>query len=179
MKKKHIIRIVLVIFFAELAIYSLNPFENIIEQRASNNVETIKVIYVNITGNDNCAKLYKVADSPKEAVFPAYPQVIESIEETKLAYSDNVFILKGYSYNWVTKNSLTGSKVTEKSPRFDVIEWQVITPYTIWTEKTDKDGMVLAEKSSEPKKYKIEKYEIETESNNAVFIKENTIDCMK
>jgi len=60
----------------------------------------------------------------------------------------------------------------EKSSRLDVIEWAVEEPYAFWWETLDEEGMVLAEKSSEAVKYKIN-------SEETVLVKENDIGCMK
>lgn len=171
------IKLVLFIFvflFIGASFYVLAPLEKLYEVRATNKIENIRAKYINITGESNCAKLYEVFDKSEKAVFSAYPDGVPAIEETSLAYSDNVFNIKGYRYHWIRENKLTGKKEITKSHRIDVSAWAVETPYTLWSDNFDKDGLRLAVKSEVSVMYMFE-----GDSNNAeLYRKENFVDCL-
>jgi len=163
-----------VLLFIAAAFYMLVPLESLYEVRVTNKIESISVKYINVTGEPNCAKLYEVLDGADSAVFTAYPVTVPAIEETSLAYSGNVFNIKGYRYNWVRENKLTGNKKITKSNRIDVSAWEVETPYTLWSDELDKDGMQLVIKSEEPVKHVFK----DDSGNNELYRKDNFIDCL-
>jgi len=174
LKTLKIIFSLFVLLFIVAAFYLLVPLESLYEVRVTNKIENISVKYVNVTGEPNCAKLYEVIDGVDSAAFTAYPESLPAIEETSLAYSDNVFNIKGYRYNWIRENKLTGNKAITKSNRIDVSAWEVETPYTLWSDELDKDGMQLAVKSDLPVKHVFKG----DSSNNKLYKKDNFIDCL-
>jgi hypothetical protein len=174
--------IFLLIFFLALTgvvVFLLKPYEIIEEVRTSDHPAKVNAVFVNFTGDASCAKLYRYAGSNISAIsspiFPALPEEIPPPDEGLIAYSNNIFKLTGYEYQLVKKNLLTGSTVSQTSNRFDVISWEIVPPYKIWTEKTDKDGILLAETKSDLLAYSL--------SNSAykpdLFRKGNYTDCSK
>ena len=177
--------VVLIIIAAVVAgyFYLFQPHITFKEVRVSNEPEKVKAVFVNVTGDPLCAKLYKLErmdnDKPvasNEPLFLALANDIPSPEDGKLAYTDNIFILKGYSYRFEEHNKLTQSTKTSPSHRFDVITWEVVPPYKQWKEGTPSgDAMVEAETATEPVSHRLSK----TDDNPTQFVKGNYVDCLR
>jgi hypothetical protein len=135
-----------------------------------------------VTGDPLCAKLYRLAGTDKkkpvagqEPLFLALPDSIPSPEDGKLAYTDNVFIIKGYRYQFVRNNKLTGESKFTPSHRFDVVAWEVIAPYKIWKKTSSTEGSAIeAETKTEPVSHQFNN----TDHDPDQFTKGNYVDCL-
>ncbi|MCP4430455.1 MAG: hypothetical protein GY806_05705 [Gammaproteobacteria bacterium] len=178
-KKKYIFLLVLVFVLAAVIVYILKPYRGIEEVRTSNQLKEISAVFVNFTGDASCAKLYRYTGSDiastTSPVFLALPEGMQSPDEGLTAYSNNVFNLTGYEYHILISNVFTGSTVSQISNRFDVTSWEVVTPYKIWTDRIDKDGMLLIESKNDPVGYS---FGDDTNTPNK-FSKGNYTDCSK
>lgn len=177
--KKIAILIVLVSIVG--SIYLFQPHIEFKEVRISTKPVEIEAIYVNLTGEPLCAKLYVVnhmGNKPaasKEPLFLAMPKDIPSPNDGYLAHSENRFILKGYLYQFVKTNKLTNSLEEIPSHRFDVVSWKVISPYHKWRPETDRIGEVRQSQiTSDPVSYKLNS----SDHNSDYFIKRNYVDCL-
>lgn len=163
-------------------IYLFEPYIELNRERKSLKPIEIKVKYINVTGDGSCAKLYRLIQKndqkeqlTHEPVFIALPLNMLSPEESVFAYSDNVFILKGYEYVWVEKNLFTGNRRQFPAARFDVIRWQLVPPYQKWISTDTETGSVAYTQSNEPV---IQEYSSSDHSPNH-FRFPNYIDCLK
>ncbi len=158
-------------------IYILGPFTSYKEVRKGNKIREIKVVYVNVTGESLCAKLYTFEGDDitktRTPIFPALPSNMLSPEDTNAAYHDNIFYLKGYDYFYVKENVLTGEKEEKDSYRFDVISWEAHVPYKVWSGDTSDEGIMVSETSSKPIKFV---YSGDDEGQH--FKKANYVDCL-
>lgn len=163
--------------------YLFQPHLAFEEVRISDKPDEIKAVYVNITGDPLCAKLYRIERiedgipvSSDEPIFPALPENLPSPEDGKTAYSDNLFLIKGYRYQFKERNKLTGHSKTSPSNRVDVIAWEVIPPYKRWKDM-DSDNSTLseAETASTPVKYQMKS----SDHHPSQFVKNNYVDCLR
>lgn len=174
-----LIAVVLIVGFS----YLFQPHIAFEEVRMSNTPFEIKAVYVNITGDPLCAKLYRLermegrkpvaSDKP---IFPALPKGLPSPDEGELAYSDNIFLIKGYRYQFKERNKLTGNSKTSPSNRLDVIAWEVIPPYKQW--KNGNSGStrpVEVITATTPVKYQM----VNTNHDPSRFVKGNYVDCLR
>ena len=114
-------KIVLILSIITVAVilgycYLFQPHITFKEVRNSNKPQEIRAVYVNITGDPLCAKLYRLERMEKgkpiasnEPIFLALPKNLPSPEDGELAYSDNLFILSGYRYQFEQRNILSGT----------------------------------------------------------------------
>lgn len=176
-KRIFIFLLIIVLILTGIIVFLFKPYINIEEVRTSNQLKVINTVFVNLTGDASCAKLYRyVGDdisSISSPIFSALPEGIPPPDEGPTAYSNNIFKLTGHEYHFVMKNILTGSTASQISNRLDVISWEIVPPYKIWTEKTDKDGILLAETKSDSVAYSLDG---DTYEPN-LFSKANYNDC--
>lgn len=163
--------------------YLFQPHMTFKEVRISSKPDEVDAVYVNVTGNPSCAKLYRLEsmDNGKpvasdDPLFLAMPKGLPSPEDGKLACSDNLFLIKGYGYQFEERNKLTGHSKITPSNRFDVVAWEVITPYKIWKDgvpgsKSAIDVMI----ATTPVQHQIEK----TDHHSGQFVKGNYVDCLR
>lgn len=181
--KKLIVVLIIVAVITAGYFYIFQPHITFQEVRVSNQPEEVKAVFVNVTGDPLCAKLYKLErmdnDKPvasSEPLFLALPDGMASPEEGKLAYTDNIFMLKGYSYRFEEHNKLTQSAKTSTSHRFDVVAWKVVPPYKQWKNGSPGgDAMVEAETVTAPVSYQMST----TDDRPAQFLKGNYVDCLR
>ena len=175
---------VLVIFLilAGIFVYLFEPYITLDRERVSTTPIEIETIYVNVTGEPGCAKLYKLdmtnKQNPVTTNFPVFlylPDDMASPENGNYSYSDNMFTLKGYEYKWVKKNLVTGKNVEYPAERFDVIYWRIHPPYKIWASMENSDQLAEGITSNYPIEYVYKS----TEYNSAKFVGRNSIDCLK
>ncbi|MHC4192299.1 MAG: hypothetical protein ACYSUB_21940 [Planctomycetota bacterium] len=182
MKKLFVVLTIVAVIFAGY-LYLFRPHITLQEVRISNNPETVKAVYVNVTGDPLCAKLYRLGgtdnnklEASKEPLFLALPNSIPSPEDGKLAYSDNVFIIKGYRYQFVQNNKLTGESKFTPSHSFDVVAWEVMAPYKIWKKMSSTGGSAIeAETRTEPVSHQFDN----TDHDPNQFTKGNYVDCLR
>ena len=167
----------MVLVLAGIIVFLFKPYETLEEERTTNKLKTINTVYVNYTGDPLCAKLYQHKDGDiskiTTPIFLAIPEGMPSPDDGSTAYSNNVFNITGYEYKFVKRNLLTGNAEYSDSNRFDVISWKIVPPYKVWSNKTDKDGILLTEVKNQPIAYKFDS------DNHApdLFRKGNYIDC--
>ena len=58
----------------------------------------------------------------------------------RVAKSGTRFLLIGYPYTELNRNRFTGKVEEQRSERFDVIEWHVVTPYFIWDGANERES---------------------------------------
>jgi len=162
--------------------YFFQPHITFEEVRVTYEPEEIKTVYVNVTGDPLCAKLYILDHmennkpvASKEPLFLAMPMGVSSPEDGSLAYSDNIFVFKGYRYQLKENNKLTNDSRDLYSHRFDVIAWYVITPYKKWNVKTNAEEINEPEIIMEPVSYKLDN----KHHNSSQFVKGNYVDCLR
>lgn len=168
--------------FGGIYLYIFQPYITFSEVRISNTPVEIKVVYVNVTGDPLCAKLYSLGSikdnkpvATKEVFYLAMPDGIPSPEDGDLAVSDNMFLIKGYRYRLIEKNNLTGDSTKSPSHRFDVISWKVMLPYERWKDTVSLDGAVEKEIATDSVSYTFNK----ADHDPGIFIKGNNIDCLR
>ncbi|MBT1064087.1 hypothetical protein KJY73_10910 [Bowmanella sp. Y26] len=169
------ISIILAVFF-----WLFQPFSSFSEERLSSQPERVTVVYVTVTGDPQCTKLYKLDSwqdnkpiASKEPVLLALPERLPSPEDGDYAYADNVFELTGFRYQFQESNRLTGSVAVRPSNRFDLVAWTIVTPYKRWkTVTTDPNDPF--ETSNQPLDFSVEEGGFEPED----FTKVNSIDCL-
>ena len=178
MKKLFIALLSIAVFLLLVFLVVAKPYETIYEQRVSTDPVNVVVEFVNVTGDSNCAKLY-VTESDSNvmkgsALFPSTPDNIPTPDDGVYAYAGNVFKLTGYAYEWVFRNAITGNENKKNSRRFDVIKWEIMSPYTVWSERQGADGVPLTEILTTPLAY-----EFKSEDYRPVlFEMNNYIDCL-
>lgn len=163
--------------------YLFQPHIAFVEVRISKKPNEMKAIYVNVTGDPLCAKLYRIermkGDEPiagNEPLFLALPKGMPSPEDGKFAYSGNLFLIEGYGYQYEERNKLTGKIKTTPSNRFDVIAWEVIAPYKVWKNSDPGNntprGAITA---ATPVANRMES----SDQSPSQFIKGNYVDCLR
>lgn len=177
---KLLIGFVVAIAVAYIALFQ--PYVILEENRLTAQPVTVKTIFVNVTGDPLCAKLYKLDESvsgklvaSKEPLYLALPQDIPSPEDGAQAYSDNLFIVTGYPYEWIEKNRLTGATKITQSYRFDVIAWEIVAPYKIWAGQWGEGVSIDAATAVEPISHRFDG----DHSDPGVFVKRNYVDCLQ
>jgi len=177
-KKILFVLILITIFIILVYIYFAKPYETFSENRESVDPVVITVEFVNVTGDPNCTKLYikepELGATKGLAVFPAIPDSIPSPDEGDYAYAGNVFKLTGYTYEWVFHNSITGAEYSKRSERFDVAKWEIMTPYTIWSDRHGVDGEPLNKTIMTPLAYEA----VENNMRSEKFKMSNYINCL-
>lgn len=165
-------------FIIFVYIYYAKPYETFYEDRGSVDPVVITVEFVNVAGNPNCTKLYikvpELSVTKGLAVFPSIPDSIPSSDEGDYAYAGNVFKLTGYTYEWVFHNLITGAEYSKRSERFDVIKWEIITPYTVWSNRQGIDGEPLNQTIMTPLVYEA----VEDNMRPEKFKMSNYINCL-
>ena len=128
-----------------LYVYFAEPYIAHREWRVSTEPETIKVVYVLYACGDHSPRLYEAVSTDDGSLkwrdrptILSLPAGVPSPEDTEAAVSGNVFHLTGYRHQAEERNILTGAVRTFLSTRFDLVSWQVETPYDVWvTSGTD------------------------------------------
>jgi len=178
MKKLIIVFLSITAFFILVFLVVAKPYETIHEQRVSTVPVSIVVEFVNVTGDSNCTKLYVTKSDTNvvkgSALFPSTSDTIPAPDDGAYAYAGNVFKLTGYAYEWVFRNAITGNKNKKKSRRFDVIKWEIMSPYTVWSERQGADGVPLTEILTTPLAYEFKSEDYRP----ALFKMNNYIDCL-
>lgn len=182
LKKISILFLLVLLLLVGLFVYLLEPHIELDRERVSTKPIKIDTIYVNVTGEPGCAKLYRLDTANKQSpvvtkipVFVYLPEGMPSPEEGNYAYADNKFTLNGYEYKWVKKNAITGEKVEYPAARFDVVNWQLHAPYTFW-------ASLAPSKQAPDVKTSVDSIEHTYESsehNPKNFVGQNSIDCLK
>lgn len=181
-KKIVLLLIVAVTFFVGY-LFLFQPHITFKEVRISSKPDEIVAVYVNITGNPSCAKLYRLermengkpvaSDDP---IFLTMPKDLPSPEDGKLACTDNVFHMKGYGYQFEQHNKLTGHSRITPSNRFDVVAWEVITPYKIRKDSVSaSNASIEVMTATTPVQYQLE----QTDHHPDQFVKDNYVDCLR
>ena len=180
MNKINVLKYILIgafIFICAAMVYIINPFIELTKERSGNVLKTIDVIYYNITGDGSCAKLYTYDKNNTgkliKPVFLALPESLVSPEDTKAAFHDNRFSLTGYEYVYIRRNIVTGSREIIPSFRFDVVSWEIHTPYTLWPDKITDTSIDTYDVSSRPVKYTLSS----GDHDAALFSGRNYTDC--
>jgi hypothetical protein len=182
-KKLGIVLLLIVVVLIVGLCYLFQPHIAFEEVRMSNTPFEIKAVYVNVTGDPLCAKLYRLermegskpvaSDKP---IFLALPKGLPSPDEGKFAHSDNLFLINGYSYQFKERNKLTGNSKSSPSNRVDVIAWEVIPPYKKWKKGDPGNTTPLeAETASTPVKYRMKS----SDHRPSQFTKGNYVDCLR
>jgi len=122
------------ILFGVLAIavmYLSEPYIEVTEVRSTSVPQTVEV-----TWYLNCERDY-YDDENKNHYDPVVPigGVMPGVRP--VMSSGTRFVLVGYPYKALRKNIFTGSVNEQRSERFDVVEWRVVTPYTLWDGEKD------------------------------------------
>ncbi len=183
MKKLGIVLLLIAVVLIVGFCYLFQPHIAFEEVRISNTPFEIKAVYVNITGEPLCAKLYRLERmegskpvASGEPIFLALPKGLPSPDEGELAYSDNLFLVKGYRYQFKERNKLTGKSKTSPSNRLDVIAWEVIPPYKKWKNGDIGNSTTLeAVTASTTVKYRMQS----SDHRPSQFIKGNFVDCLR
>ncbi len=182
LKKITVLFLLVLLMLVGLFVYVLEPHIDLDRERVSTKPIEIDTIYVNVTGESGCAKLYKLDTANKEnpvvtktPVFVYLPEGIPSPEDGHYAYADNKFTLNGYGYKWVKKNIITGEKVEYPAARFDVVSWRLHTPYKLWASLASSKQVPDVKTSANPVEYVYES----SDHNPTYFIGQNSIDCLK
>lgn len=165
-----------------LFVYLLEPYIELDRERVSAKPIEIDAIYVNVTGEPGCAKLYRLDTTRKQSpivtkipVFVYLPEGMSSPVEGNYAYADNKFTLNGYEYKWVKKNVITGEKVEYAAARFDVVNWRLHAPYKLWASLAPSKHAPEVKTSIDPVEYTYES----SEQDAKHFVGLNSIDCLK
>lgn len=163
-------------------LYLFQPHITFEEVRVSNQPGNVTAVFVNVTGDPLCAKLYKLDHmdnhkpvASKDPLFIALPNLAPSPVRGNLGYADNIYSLKGYNYQYVTRNRLAGTTKTRPSHRFDVIKWEIVTPYKKWKD-SGPEGKTMAKAviSSESVAYEFNS----TDHSRNQFVSDNYVDCL-
>lgn len=107
-----------------VVIYFGKPYIAVTEIRSSSEPKTVKVRWYL-----SCEEEY-YEDENEKFYDPQVPVGGVSPGVLPVRSSNTEFVLVGYPYRELHKNIFTGSVNEERSERFDVIEWHVVTPYT-------------------------------------------------
>lgn len=177
MKKISIIGITILVLFGGLSIYLSKPYEEFIEERKKGFPVSIMVEYVNITGEPGCTNLYQVSNDQvdyKKPIYPAHVDRMKVPDDGTYAYEGNRFSLKGYEYQYVKRNLITGAVDYQPSGRFDIVSWKIEMPYTVWQEPTDRNSPVLTQPGTSELNYEISNEKHETQN----FRIDNYVNCV-
>lgn len=178
MKKILIAIFSIFVFMIIWLFFLIKPYEVLQEKRVATGQVKILTEYVNVTGDPNCTKLYLLESEPNKqhglAIFPAVPITIPPPDDGDYAYAGNIFKLTGYPYEWVYRNSITGDERRERSQRFDVVKWEIIVPYTVWSKRQGEDDESLTEERSLPLTFELKTDDLLPHSFKMV----NYIDCL-
>ncbi len=168
--------LIIIIAFVILGLFILaKPYETLQEKRVDADKITILTKFINVTGSPNCAKLYMIESvsniEKNSAIFTATPETIPAPDDGEYAYADNIFKITGYPYEWIYTNLITGDEHRKKSKRFDVVKWEIITPYTVWLPQQG-DGPLIEKRTTALV------YKLKSDDHRAVLFKmDNYIDC--
>lgn len=182
LKKISILFLLALLMLVGLFVYLLEPHIELNRERASAKPIEIDTIYVNVTGEPGCAKLYRLDTGSKQTqvvtkipVFVYLPEGMPSPVEGNYAYADNKFTLNGYEYKWVKKNAITGEIVEYPAARFDIVNWRLHVPYKLWTSLAPSKQAPDVKTSIDPVEYTYESSKLDVE----YFVGQNSIDCLK
>lgn len=122
--------VVVAMLFA--VIYFSKPYIDVTEVRSMSLPQTVKVTWYISCGDD----YYE--DENEKHYDPRVPVggVLPGVDSTVMS-SGTRFVLVGYPYKELHRNMFTGSVNEQRSERFDVIEWHIVTPYLIWDGEKD------------------------------------------
>jgi hypothetical protein len=126
-----------------LFVYVQRPHIEVTEVRATPGLQTVQVTWSLQCEDEHFEDDHNQRYSPNIPVGGKEPYI------GPVPKSGTSFVLVGYPYMALNRNRFTGKVEKQRSERFDVIEWHVVTPYFIW------DGTREVE-SNEPVGWKIE-----------------------
>jgi len=122
---------VVVIAVLFVAIYLSEPFIEVSEMRSASVPQAVKVTWYINCGEDYYEDENEKHYDPQVPNGGVYPVV------GPIMSSGTQFVLVGYPYKALRRNIFTGSVNEQRSERFDVVEWHVVTPYIIWDGESD------------------------------------------
>ncbi len=106
-------------------LYLYKPYVVVDEFRTTGQVETVQITYSHACGKE----FFSDGENRYALVIPKggkHPLDIPGL------YFGSRFNVVGYAYAKESKNYLTGRLSRIRSERFDVVEWNAITPYHIY-----------------------------------------------
>ena len=109
-----------------LFVYIQKPHIEVTEVRATPSPQTVQVMW-----SLRCEDEY-FEDAHGQRYFPNVPVGGRDPYIGPVPTSGTSFVLIGYPYTALNRNRFTGKVEKQRSERFDVIEWHVVTPYFIW-----------------------------------------------
>lgn len=146
---------------AALYVYFAEPHIAYREWRITAKPETIDVLYIFYFCGEKFPRLYEIAsvdgnwsEPDERPTTVALADGLPSPEDTELALHGNVFSLTGYRYQAEERNIMTGATRSFPATRFDVVSWQVRTPYMEWVPSGD-DGAVEQQERNNPVRYEM------------------------
>lgn len=107
-----------------VVIYFSEPHIEVTEIRTTSEPQTVKVRWYL-----SCEEEFFVDDKNKKFYDPQVPAGGVYPGVGPVMSSDIKFVLVGYPYKERRRNIFTGTVSEQRSERFDVIEWHVVTPY--------------------------------------------------
>lgn len=110
-----------------VVIYLSEPYIEVTEMRSTSVPQTVEV-----TWYISCERGYYYDDENKKHYDPMVPTGGVMPGVSPVMSSDTRFVLVGYPYKALRRNIFTGSVNEQRSERFDVVEWHVVTPYPLW-----------------------------------------------
>jgi hypothetical protein len=122
---------VVVIAVMFLVIYLSEPYIEVTEMRSMSVPQTVEVTWYLSCGRDY------YDDENKKHYDPIVPTGGVAPGVGPVMSSGTRFVLVGYPYMALHRNIFTGSVKEQRSERFDVVEWHVVTPYHIWDAEKD------------------------------------------
>ncbi|MCP4342865.1 MAG: hypothetical protein GY799_29280 [Desulfobulbaceae bacterium] len=92
--------------------------------RLNDNIVTIQAVYLNMTGDPKCTKIYR--EDNGAAIFTNIPADLPNPNCSDELVNNDKLYLKGYMYKWQKINKITRNIVDERDINvIDVIEWGV------------------------------------------------------
>ena len=99
------------------------PYLEVTEVRASSVPQLVEVMWLISCEKDYFEGPDKLRYEPQIPVGGEYPYV------HPVMHAGTRFVFMGYPYTEHRRNRFTGNVETERSERFDLIEWHVLPPY--------------------------------------------------
>ncbi len=126
--------------------------------RASSLIEEIEVEYVGYACSGTDPRLAEVLHGPDGDILAdepfqlALPDQVPSPEDSVAAVPGNRFLLRGFRHNSVSRNRITGATTTQPSLYLELMEWEAVAPYRVWSH--DVDGGPVTVPETKPVHYK-------------------------
>ncbi|MDH3473719.1 MAG: hypothetical protein OEM59_08500 [Rhodospirillales bacterium] len=153
-------------------VYFAEPYLVFEERRISDEPETVRIRLVDNYQRSEEEKVFICpyvdeitepsnvqTDERRSFLALAFPEGLTSPLETELAVKGNVFQLSGYRYQDHRKHILTGEiEIPPESfpQRFDVIAWEVVTPYAVVASEGGSSESAVSENRTAPVHHKME-----------------------